>query len=303
MKKLEIELTELTAKAKRAEADAILQTVQIKREEMRATGEVNAVKEAELKAQEAAAKVKQTEAQIADETAKRMRELAEATRDAGDAAGRFGGGARDAADDLDRMAGSADRATAALKRMRSGQDIPSSYNGGATGRSSEYSYEAMKAAGWSDSEISNYQSDRSTSEIEKAAGIVKRNVATVSIDHKQLANQQGLFGEDAETFSKLFEEKLAREMAALKNRGVMNLVDSAESYRTAFDGSFNRAVMQAAQSARKASSEAKRTVEIKLPGGLGGSVDLASDTDADALTSILRQLESAASRSSGSRLI
>ena len=44
-------------------------------------------------------------------------------------------------------------------------------------------------------------------------------------------------------------------------------------------------------------------VEIKLPGGRGGSVDMASDEDADALTTILGQLESAAGRSSRRRVL
>lgn len=303
IKRLEIQLAELTAQAKRAEADAILRTVQITREELRARGELTAAKEAELKAQEAAAKVKQTEAQIAGEAAKRMRELADASRDVGDAAGHIGGGSRDAADDLDRMAGSADRATVALRRLHQqqggGRGVPSSYDGGATSNSPEYSYAAMKAAGWSDSEISNYQSDRGTSEAEKAAGLVKRNVATVSIDHKQLAARWGLFGEDAEVFSKLFEETLAREMASLQDKGRAQLVESPESFRTAHAGHFDRAVATAAEQTKRAARATQRsTVEIKLPNGRSGSVDMASDDDAAALTAILRQLESSASRSS-----
>lgn len=295
MKRLEIQLAELTAKAKRAEAEAILQTVQIRREELRAAGELTAAKEAELKAQEAAAKVKQTEAEIAGETAKRMRELAEASRDAGDATGRFGGGARDAADDLDRMAGSAGRATRAVKELLSERRRGSS--GG------DLSYEDMKSLGMSDSEISDTLSSRQMSAAEGAQGIVKRGVSSQSIDHKQLAARQGLFGKDADVFSQLLEETMAREMEMLRSKGQMNLVESSQSYITSFAGSFNRAVALAAQGTRKAASESRRTVEIKLPGGRGGSVDLASDSDAEALTGILGQLESAAARSSGRRLI
>lgn len=95
IKKLEIKLAELTAQAKRAEADAALLTAQANREVLRVTGQLTAAKEAELKAQEAGAKVKQVEAQIAGETAKRMRELADAYGRAGasaaGASGHIGG--------------------------------------------------------------------------------------------------------------------------------------------------------------------------------------------------------------------
>lgn len=292
MKRLEIKLAELTAQAKRAEADAILETVKITREELRARGELTAAKEAELKAQEAAAKVKQTEAQIAGETARRMRELADVTRDAGDAAGYIGNGARGAADDLDRMAGSANRAASALGKMNRERG-----RGGAGG-GGNVDYDEMKALGMSDSEISNVLSDRQTSDAEKAAGVVKREGNTQSIDHKYLASQQGLFGADAEAFSKRFEETLAREMASFQEKGRSQLVTSSESFMISYAGHFNRAVQQAAEQTKRAAHEAKRTVEIKLPNGRSGSVDMASDDDAAALTAILRQLESSASRSS-----
>lgn len=298
IKRLEIQLAELTAQAKRAEAEAILQTVQIRREELRAAGELTAAKEAELKAQEAAAKVKQTEAQIAGETAKRMRELANASRDAGDAAGHVGGGSRSAADDLERMAGSADRATDALRRLHQQEGR------GGSGRSGQGpSYAQMKAAGWSDSDISNYLSDRQTSPEEESIGIVKREGNTQSISHKDLAAKQGLFGADAEAFSKLFEETLSREMASFQNKGRAQGVESSESFMISYAGHFNRAVAQAAEQTKSAARAAKRTVEIKLPNGRGGSVDMASDEDADTLTSILGQLESAAGRSSRRRVI
>ena len=297
IKRLEIQLAELTAQAKRAEANAILQTVQVTREELRARGELTAAKEAELKAQEAAARVKQTEAQIASETARRMRELADASRDAGDAAGNVGSGARDAAHDLDRLGGSADNAAEKLRRLRQQQGAGGGRRGGGGGRHGGPSYEEMKAIGMSDSEISNALSDEQTSDAEKAGGYVKRGVSTQSVEHKQLAARHGLFGEEAEAFSKLFEETLAREMAALQDKGRMNLVNSSEGYMTAYAGHFNRAVEQAAAGARGTRSERSTTVEIKLPDGRSGRVGVASDEDADALVGILGRLESSASRS------
>lgn len=86
MKRLEIKLAELTAAAKRAEADATLAAVKAEREALAAKGQLSAAKEAELKASEAGARVKQVEAQIAGETAKRLRDLAQATSFSGGAA-------------------------------------------------------------------------------------------------------------------------------------------------------------------------------------------------------------------------
>jgi tape measure domain-containing protein len=115
IKRLEIKLAELVAKAKAAEAEAALLVVKAKREELTASGELTTAKEAELKAQEAGAKVKQVEADIASETAKRMRELADAYFYAGDAADgtaekirKIGDAARDSVDGVDSLANSLD---------------------------------------------------------------------------------------------------------------------------------------------------------------------------------------------------
>lgn len=115
IKRLEIKLAELVAKAKAAEADAALLVVKAKREELTASGELTAAKEAELKAQEAGAKVKQVEADIASETAKRMKELADTYFMVGDAAEgtaekirRIGDAARDSVDGVDSLANSLD---------------------------------------------------------------------------------------------------------------------------------------------------------------------------------------------------
>jgi len=79
IKRLEIKLAELTAKAKAAEAEAMMESIKAQRAELAASGNLTAAKEAEFKASEAGAQVKKIEAEIATETAKRMRDLAEAT--------------------------------------------------------------------------------------------------------------------------------------------------------------------------------------------------------------------------------
>lgn len=209
-----------------------------------------------------------------------------------------------AAGETDRLGRSADGAADKLRRLRQeqgggdGGDRPPS-GGGGSGRGKELSVKEMKALGMSDSEVSNVLSDRQTSDAEKAAGVVKREVNTQSIDHKYLASQQGLFGADAEAFSKRFEETLAREMASFQEKGRSQLVTSSESFMISYAGHFNRAVATAAEQTKRAARATQRsTVEIKLPNGHSGSVDMASDDDAAALTAILRQLESSASRSS-----
>ena len=201
-----------------------------------------------------------------------------------------------AADETDRLGQSADRAGDKLAKLR--QQENGAGGGGGSGGGKPLSVSEMKKLGMSESEINDAISNRQTSDEEKAAGIVKRPVFTASISHKELANKNGLFGEDAEAFSKLLEDTMAKEMADLQNRGRMNLVESSESYITAFGGSFDRAVQQAVQGARRASSDAKRRVELVLPNGRSGTVDVVSDSDADALVGILKQLEQSASRSS-----
>ncbi|MBS4016761.1 MAG: tape measure protein [Dechloromonas sp.] len=101
IKHLEIKLAELTAKAKAAEAEAILAGVKARREELKRSGELTEEKAKELAAAEAAAEVKKIEADIAEETAKRLRELADATD--------FGRtSAQKAAKDYDKLAESLD---------------------------------------------------------------------------------------------------------------------------------------------------------------------------------------------------
>lgn len=117
IKRLEIQLAELTAKAKAAEAQAGLELVKAKRAELEASGQMTAAKDAELKAQEAGAKVKQIEGKIAEETAKRMRELGEATQFAGTTAGRHGSSYDALTSSLQNVSAAAGDARAALNDL------------------------------------------------------------------------------------------------------------------------------------------------------------------------------------------
>ncbi len=121
MKRLEIQLAELVAAAKHAEATAALAAVQAKRAELEASGQLTDAKRAELAAMEAAARVKEVEAQISDEVARRTRELAESFDSAGSAAGRMGDGVRGATRDLDGLGSAAGSAAGQVGRLRDQQ--------------------------------------------------------------------------------------------------------------------------------------------------------------------------------------
>jgi hypothetical protein len=91
LRKLEIQLAELSAKAKRAEGEAALAIVAAKRAELIASDQLTEVKRLELDAAEKAARVKIKEAEIAEATAKGLKDLADAHRML---AHQAGGGAR-----------------------------------------------------------------------------------------------------------------------------------------------------------------------------------------------------------------
>lgn len=121
IKRLEVKLSELTAQAKKAEAEAALLTVKAKREELAASGELTAAKEAELKAQEAGAQVRVVEAQIAGEVAARMRELAESYTLTGDAASNAAQRLREVGDAAQSSVAGVDNLASSLNGLNSAQ--------------------------------------------------------------------------------------------------------------------------------------------------------------------------------------
>jgi len=134
IKRLEIQMSQLVAKAKQAEAEAGRMLAQAKIEEIRASGPMTAAKEAEIRALEAAVKVKEIEAKIAGVTADSLRDLTEATYGAGNAAGESAGG-------YDKRAGSMNNAADASDRLnasrREGGIEGSSSNGNGTAGSAK----------------------------------------------------------------------------------------------------------------------------------------------------------------------
>lgn len=123
IKRLEIQLMEITAKVKAAEARAIIEATRAKREELRLAGELSEAKEAELQATELGAQAKIKESEIITETVKQMKELADVTELGGGAAGSAAGG-------YDSLAASIGNAADAAGRLNAAQN---GGNGGTKG--------------------------------------------------------------------------------------------------------------------------------------------------------------------------
>lgn len=165
IKRLEIKLAELTAKAKEAEAEASLLIAKAKREELKAAGQLTAAKEAELKAQEAGAQVKKVEAQISSELAERMRLLAEQTEQSAN-------GANKAASDYDRLSESLDgvgnSAKDARDKLSAMDNLPRRNSGQGGGGGDRYA-ENRDASG-------TYHSPSSTNSVDFLAEALRNGV-------------------------------------------------------------------------------------------------------------------------------
>lgn len=317
MKRLEIKLAELVAKAKNLEADAALAAVQAKRTELQAAGELTAAKEAELKALEAGAQVKKVEAEIAAESAKRLRELADAAMQAGDQAGRMGGNFHQASGEIDSLGESADRATGKVLRLKDAADRQGRLTGTFEGQVNRpgggvsgtvslgkqedlKSPEELRALNFTASEILDYYSKNTLSKADQAAGLVSRAVSTQSIDHEQIGRSLGLSGPAVKAFAASFGEALQEEMAALKNKLLSVGVISTEGYLTEYSGAFDRAKQRAADEARKSAARAAQSqapapasvhrVEIVI-NGKTTAIDTASPDAAASLIGALKELQ------------
>ncbi|MBS0402202.1 MAG: tape measure protein, partial [Proteobacteria bacterium] len=113
IRRMEIELLDLSAQAKYAEADAAIATAQAKKAELIASGEYSGVKKLEIEAAIKAAEVKRVEGQIAQETANRLRQL-------GDAQGDLKNKTEDATGSLLKQAGALERLGDGVQKIGSG---------------------------------------------------------------------------------------------------------------------------------------------------------------------------------------
>lgn len=244
MKRLEIQLAELVARAKHAQAAADLAAVQATRQQLIATGQLTDAKKLELDALEAGARVKEVEAQIADEVAKRTRELAESMRFAGESAGGMGAGIRGATKDISDLGTATGLTADQIKRLRDQQQRPSSLGGGGGG-GQELTVQQLQAANFTQAEISDYYANRRTSQADQAGNNITRQVSTQGIDNETVARSMGLTGEAVKAFASIYSDLFAEEMAKLRDklRNVPAL--STEGYLTEYSGSVDRAKARA----------------------------------------------------------
>lgn len=289
IRKLEIQLVVLSADAKRAEARAMLAGVEATRAQLEASGQLTAVKRAELDASIAKARALEMEAQIGDITAQRMRDLAAATAESGNAAigaaaghdalrGSLGGVGGSA----DRTKGSVDSLSDSLERLQQLQNKPSPNPGPGGGPN--------PAPGGAPPERPKTYTN--TMMIDKAFA-VKEAVETGNFD--------GITLDDAKAaYKQAMDAKNWMDAALQMNPGAFSLQarNDTNGMVTAAKNALERLGGSTAGSGARGISQAGRTstVVIKL-GGKSTTVNTASDTDADALTDMLKQLQNAAGRS------
>ena len=295
MKRLEIQLAELVARAKHAEATAALAAVQAKRQELLATGQMTDAKRLELDALEASARVKEVEAQISDEVARRTRELAESMRFAGQSAGEMGAGVRGATRDMEQLGQASGLTADQIKRLRDQQQRPSSLGGGGGG-GQELSVQQLQAANFTQAEISDYYANRRTSQTDQAAGLINRSVSTQGIDNETVARSMGLTGEAVKAFASVYSDLFAEEMAKLKDKLKAVSAISTEGYLTEYAGSVERAKARAKELAEQSSGSAGSAsvgsvhqVNIQI-GSASASVNTTSQASAQALVGVLTHL-------------
>lgn len=266
--KLEIKLAELSAKAKEAEAAALMESIKAQRTALSAAGSLTAAKEAEFKAAEAGAQVKKIEADIATETAKRMRDLAEAT-DYGRKA------AQNASKDYDKLAKSLD-----------GVAESASTAGDAQRTAADARYQSPAAG----IDFSGLASGR---------GVKGNQVAEVSdAAAKIYAEMMAEKSPDAIITPMIQNAMLSQAVDAA-------IVEITEKARSAAEKSLQETAEQSA--ARRTDGSADRArlripvsqfrIDLSLNGGKSTPVNVSSQDDVDALNGFMRELESAARRS------
>jgi tape measure domain-containing protein len=275
MKRLEIQLAELVARAKHAEATAALAAVRAKRDELTATGQLTDAKKLELDALEAGARVKEVEAQISDEVAKRTRELAESMRFAGESAGGMGAGIRGATRDMEQLGQASGLTADQIKRLRDQQQRPSSLGGGGGG-GQELTVQQLQAANFTQAEISDYYANRRTSQADQAGNNITRQVSTQGIDNETVARSMGLTGEAVKAFASVYSDLFAEEMAKLRDklRNVPAL--STEGYLTEYSGSVDRAKARAYDQVTRGPASAGSGSASTGGASTGGSAVVAS---------------------------
>ena len=262
IKRLEIKLAELTAKAKAAEAEAILAGVKARREELKKSGELTEEKAKELAAAEAAAEVKKIEADIAAETAKRMRALAEATD--------FGRtSAQKAAKDYDKLAKSLD---------------------GVAKSASDADEELRNAA---DARYQSPSAGIDFSGLAKGRGAKGDQVAAVSAAASKIYAEMMAEKSSAAIITPMIQ----RAMLSKAVDAAIGEV-SAKANDATTSGSRDTGVSGvASQRAPLSIPNSSFRIDLSINGGRATAVNVASRSDAKIFEGFMRELEDAAKRS------
>lgn len=278
IKRLEIELAGLTAKAKKADAEASILLAKSMRTEALASGNLTAAKEAELRAMEIGAEVKLKEGQIAEETAYRMEQLMYATQGGADAAGKAAGEYRDLADSLNEVGDSADRAGKGVRNV-SGTQLGGLSRIGGQGDFTETFY--RRGASVEEKALA-----------EKYVGeLYARQAATTLTGN--LGNESNAARLQKQAVNTAVDQALA---AARKELATGKAVDLGTPVGDLIERDLNKRPLTSFEDMssriKNAGNEAARATTVIITiGGKKQAVQVASNADANALAGILGELE------------
>lgn len=162
----------------------------------------------------------------------------------------------------------------------------------------EKSPDELRALGFTGSQISDYYSNRHTSNMDKANGVVTRAVTTDSINHEDVARSMGLTGAQVKAFVGQYGDLLNEEMAALKVKLRNVAAIGTREYIVEYGGAVDRAKARAKdaalatadQEARAAAPASVHRVEITM-GGKTTAIDTSSPDSAKGLIELLTGLQ------------
>ncbi|WP_374258323.1 hypothetical protein [Aquabacterium sp.] len=269
IKRLEIQLVQLSAEAKRAEAKSVLAGVEATRAQLVASGQLTPFKRAELDALTAKARAMEKEAEIGEITAKRMKALAEISQQAGSSSAGAAGGFDKLASSIEGVGNAAGSA-----RDRVGQ--------------MNRAVELAKRQSHTNGSVTYDQNDALQTLVNK------QRAGTLTADDLSVA-------EAANSAAQANLQMMQQNMAAYSIDGqnstraaAMQAQQIVEAIKGMSMGSTGQVTQQAASSTQTTATTS--TVVIKL-GGETASVSTASQSDADSLTGMLKKLGSYVSRS------
>lgn len=309
IKRLEIQLLEITAKVKAAEAQSIIESTKARREELLLAGNLTAAKDAELRASELGAQAKIKESEIITETVKQMKELADVTELGGVSAGSAAGG-------YDNLAASMGNAADAAGRLNAAQ------NGGTGGGKGDVVYDKYGKPVTSGTSLLD-QGHSTDKQVDVEAQLYKRDPTASVEEVKAAAKYYGELyareaatrltgnlgnGDNAARLTNIAANQSADKALELARRELASgqVIDLGVSVNDLMKKNISIAsgmsnIDTQAGSIKRAGAEAKRqgtenlaTVNINLNGNR--TQITATQDDAKALTNLFKIIESDASR-------